>query len=153
MPSGSRITGRDRLRYVLTKLPPTVRKEIREAILAGAEEMAGTMRNLAAVHSGALRDSIKVSPADEKRALYDRLKSKRTTKDPELAAIIEADAFYAPFVEFGTAPHTNQGEFKGTLNPGTHAQPFFFPGFRARKKQVQARINRAARQGIKDGLR
>lgn len=147
------ITGRDRLRKVLKILPDTVRKQIRAAIIDGAEDMAGTMRNLAAVHSGALRDSITVTPGDQNTALYERLRSKRVEKDPELAAIIQAEAYYSAWVEFGTAPHENEGAFKGSENPGTHAQPFFYPGFRSRKKQVQARINRAARQGIKDGLK
>lgn len=149
----SRITGRDRMRKVLKAIPVEMRKRLREAILAAAEEMAGDMRSLAAVHSGHLRDSIKVTAGDEDPALYERLKSRRTEKDPELAAIIHVDAFYAPFVEFGTAPHVNAGEFPSTQNPGSRAHPFFFPAYRARKKQVINKINRAARQAIKDGLR
>jgi hypothetical protein len=31
------------------------------------------------------------------------------------------------------SPHPNDGEFKGTDHPGTRAEPFFFPGFRALK--------------------
>jgi hypothetical protein len=115
--------------------------------------MAGMMRRLAVVHSGHLRDSIEVTPADENFALYESVRSRRREKDPELAAIIHADAFYARFVEFGTAPHTNAGEFKGSLNPGTPAKAFFFPSYRARKRSVQNKINRAARKAIKDGLR
>lgn len=144
---------KDRMRKVLKILPEEVRKEIKVAVLEGAEDMADTMRSLAKVHSGHLRDSIKVTPGDEDLALYERVKARRVDRDPELAAIIHVDAFYSRLVEFGTAPHVNRGEFPGTQNPGTHAQPFFFPAYRARKKQVQARINRAARQGIKDALR
>lgn len=141
------------MRKVLKAMPVELRKRLREAIISGSEDMAETMRNLAAVHSGHLRDSIKVTPGDENPALYEKLKSRRSEKDPELAAIIHADAFYAPFVEFGTSPHVNAGEFKGSRNPGGHAQPFFFPAYRARKKQVLAKINKAARQAIKDSVK
>ncbi len=149
----ARITGRDRMRKVLKAIPIEMRKRLREAILAGAEDMANTMRTLAPVHTGKLRDEINVSAGDERPDLYDKLRGQRTERDPELAAIIHVDDWKAAWVEFGTAPHINKGEFAGTQNPGTPAQPFFFPGYRARKKQVQARINKAARQAIKDGLR
>ena len=149
----SRIEGRVQLRKVLKILPQAYRKEIKEAVRSGAESMAQTMRNLAPVHIGHLRDSIKVTPGDEDVRLYNRWKSQKVEKDPELAAIIHTEEFYAPFVEFGTSPHTNAGEFKGTENPGIKAEPYWFPGYRARRKDVQAKINRAARKAIKDGLK
>lgn len=141
------------MRKVLKAIPVELRKRLREAILAGAEDMAGTMRSLAAVHTGKLRSEIHVSAGDENPALYEKLRSKRIEKDPELAAIIHVDDWKARLVEFGTSPHVNAGEFPGTQNPGTRAQPFFWPGYRSRKKQVLNRINKAARQGIKDGLK
>lgn len=152
----ARILGRDRMRRVLKALPKTVRAQLRRAILEGAEDIASMQRSLAPVRTGALRDSIKVTPGDENLPAYASLKSKRTQKDPELAAIISAGntkVRYAHLVEFGSAPHTNEGQFAGTLNPGASPQPFFYPGFRARKKAAQNKINKAARQGIKDGLK
>lgn len=141
------------MRKVLKALPDAVRKQVRQAILGGAEEMADTMRRLAPVDKGELRDSIVVTPGDEDEALYNKVRARRVEKDPYLAAIIHSDLFYAPFEEFGTAPHINEGERPGTQNPGVKAQPFFFPGYRSRKKAVIAKINRAARQGIKNGLK
>lgn len=149
----SRIQGRVRLRKVLKILPKTERASIRAAVIAGAESIATTMRHLAPVHTANLRESIIVSPGDERPDLYNRWKSRKVEKDPGLAAIIHTEEFYAPFVEFGTGPHVNAGEFPGTENPGTPAQPFWFPGYRARRKDVQAKINRAARKGIKEGLK
>jgi HK97 gp10 family phage protein len=141
------------MRQVLKILPAPVRKQIKTAVLSSAEEMADTMKALAKVKTGELRQSIEVTSGDENVALYNRVKSSRIEKDPELAAIIHSDSPHARDVEFGTAPHVNAGEFRGTQNPGAHAQPFFFPAYRARKRQAQAKINRAARQGIKDGLK
>lgn len=152
----SRIEGKVRMRKVLKILPDSVRKQIKAAVHAGAEDMASTMRNLVPTHSRTLRESIKVTAGDADPAGYAKLKSRRREGDPELAAVITAGsrkAFYARMVEFGTPAHINQGRFKGSQNPGTRAQPFFFPSYRARRKQVQARINKAARQGIKEGLK
>lgn len=152
----AKILGRDRMRRVLKALPKTVRAQLRRAVLDAAEDMAKMQRSLAPVRTGALRDSIIVTPGDEDPPRYAALKSRRTEKDPELAAIISAGnskVRYSHLVEFGTAPHQNEGQFPGTFNPGVRPQPYFYPGFRARKKSAQNRINRAARQGIKDGLR
>lgn len=149
----SRIDNKIRMRKVLKILPAAVRKRIRAAVLDSAEDMAGMMRNLAPVKTGMLKRSITVTPGDEAPQLYNRVKSRRIEKDPELAAIIHTDDYDARWVEFGTHPHINEGEFKGTQNPGARPHPYFFPAYRAQKKQAQARINKAARQGIKDGLK
>jgi HK97 gp10 family phage protein len=152
----AKITGRDRLRFVLTKLPKEQRKQLRTAILTGADDIASMQRRLAPFRSGRLRDSIVVTPGDRDIPRYATLKSRRTVKDPELAAIISAGnskVRYAHLVEFGTAPHENEGKFSGTLNPGTPPRPFFYPGFRAQKKRVQNKINRAARKAIRDGIK
>lgn len=152
----AKITGRDRLRFVLTKLPKEQRKELRRAILDGAFKIRDTQRRLAPFRTGALRDSIVVTPGDRDIPRYASLKSKRTVKDPELAAIISAGntkVRYAHLVEFGAAPHINAGEFPGTQNPGSPPQPYFYPGFRAQKKRVQSAINHSARKAIKQGIR
>lgn len=152
----ARITGRDKMRIVLQRLPKETRLEIRNSILAGAEDTANMQRRLAPVQTGKLRRSIVVTPADQDLPRYAQLKSRRTTKDPFLAAIVSAgnsEVRYAHLVEFGTAPHQNEGEFAGTMNPGTPPRPYFYPGFRAMKKRAQNKINKAARNGIKKGIR
>ena len=50
---------------------------------------------------------------------------------------------YALGVEFGTAEHKNEGEFAGSENPGSHAEPFFYPAYRLGKKRYRARLGRA----------
>lgn len=135
-------TGRDRMRRVLLALPDAQRKAIRTAILDGAATIAATQKNLVPVRTGALRDTIKVTPGDQDLPDYATLKSKRTVKDPELCAILTAgntNVRYAHLVEFGTTH--------------AHAEPYFYPGFRAQKSAVKRKINAAARQGIKDGLK
>lgn len=48
-------------------------------------------------------------------------------------------AFYARFVEFGTAPRINGGRFAGTQHPGTAPQPFMRPAW---DSEQQATLNR-----------
>lgn len=61
-------------------------------------------------------------------------------------------AFYARWVEFGTAAHENGGRFQGTDHPGTVAQPFFFPAYRAHKKTVIAGMRKAIRSAVKQAV-
>lgn len=56
----------------------------------------------------------------------------------------------ARWIEFGTRPFTNAGTFAGTENPGTRAQPYFFPSYRALKKQAKSRVNRAITKAVKE---
>ena len=46
-----------------------------------------------------------------------------------------------------------KGKIEVIHHPGAAPHPFFFPAYRAKKKQALAKINKAARQGIKDGLK
>ena len=152
----AKIKGRDRLRFVLTKMPKEVRRSLRAAILSAADDVANMQRRLVPVETGKLRDSIKVTPGDQDLPRYAQLRSKRQFPDPYLAAIItvgNSEVRYPHLVEFGTAPHINEGRFPGTLNPGTPPRPFFYPGYRASKKRAQAKINSAARKGIRNGFK
>lgn len=152
----AKVKGRDRLRYVLTKLPKETRLALRAAILSAADDVANMQKRLVPVKTGKLRDSIKVTPGDQDAPRYSQLRSKRQFPDPYLAAIISVgntDVRYGHLVEFGTAPHVNEGRFPGTINPGTPPRPYFYPGYRASKKRAQNKINRAARQGIRNGIK
>lgn len=149
----AKINGRDRMRKVLKALPVEIRKQLRAETFAAAQDMANMMRRLVPVDHGDLQKSIKVDHGDVVPELYNKSRARRVEKDPELAAVIHVDEFYAAFREFGTSPHINQGKFAGTENPGTPAQPYFWPSYRSQKKQAIARINKAARRGIKQGLR
>lgn len=59
------------------------------------------------------------------------------------------DAYYARMIEFGTAPHLNGGRFAGSKHPGTAAQPFFFPAFRANRRRAKSRVSRAINKAAK----
>lgn len=133
------VTGLDRLRQRMRAMSRETRAEIRAALHKGAEDVAGMARRLAPKKSGALAASIKVTAGSKSKRLA-------SSGDQDLSVRVTAgdkEAYYAAWVEFGTAPHANGGKFAGTQHPGTAAQPFFFPAYRASRKRVKSRISRA----------
>lgn len=60
-----------------------------------------------------------------------------------------SEAFYARWIEFGTQARINGGQFAGTAHPGTSAQPFFFPAYRALRKPAKAAVRRAVNRSAK----
>jgi HK97 gp10 family phage protein len=145
-----KIQNLDRLKKKLAELPKVARQEMRKALDQSAAEIVDLQRRFAPVQSGDLRDSI-----DYTFGAFEAENSNVRgvsgggggVGDPDLTVTIhagDAKAYYAAFVEFGTAPHVSGGKFAGSENPGTTAQPFFYPGFRLGKKKTKSRIARAA---------
>lgn len=124
------IEGIDELLRNLRKLGDDISRELEEAVQAGA---AVTMRKIAGNVGGSIRDSL----------------TTETTLSKPKQVVIDVgpnkDAWYARFVEYGTAAHhvgVKDGEalkiygseiaYRYTVNPsGAPASPFMRPGFDA----------------------
>ena len=140
----------------LDAIPPKVREAVVAAQGQNADEMVALARSLAPKKTGALAASI----------------TKESSKNQLGVSVVAGGgkAFYARFVEFGTRGSVD-GEEQGfteklTLtrgaegqkrrrksrrtHPGTKAQPFFFPAYRALKKRMKGRASRAASKAIKE---
>lgn len=142
----------------LTKMHPTVKAFVKQALAEGADETVATMKSLAPEDTGKLRESIQASFEDGSVPAYAAfVGSKRERKrqrvgkaDPELTVLLTAGnsaVRYAHLVEFGTAPHINGGLYAGSKHPGSKAQPFFFPGYRANRRQIKAKMRKALKRG------
>lgn len=59
----------------------------------------------------------------------------------------------ATWMEFGTSPHINAGEYAGTVNPGVTPRPYFFPAYRANKAKARRMLNAAIRKAVRDVAR
>lgn len=68
------------------------------------------------------------------------------------------EAFYARWVEFGTAPHNlskgadvsrSKRQSRGVQHPGSVAKPFFWPSYRLLKKKMRSTIKRKLAAAIK----
>jgi HK97 gp10 family phage protein len=140
-------------------LPAEVRSAIKQALAEGADEITDLQKRLAPVSAtgshgnppGALRDSIKQTWGGE-RERFSSLSGVAGAGDPDLTVRISAGnsaVRYAHLVEFGTRPHPQGGMFKGTDHPGTAAQPFFYPAYRALRRRVKSRISRATNKAAK----
>ena len=147
----------ERLKKRLAAIPKRARVEIRKALEKGAQEIATMARVMAPQDSGDLRNSIGYTFGEfiPENSNVRGVQGGAGLGDPDLSVTVhagDAKAFYAAFIEFGTAPHPQGGQFAGTQHPGTAAQPFFFPAVRLLKKRVRGRINRAVKKAARDAV-
>lgn len=142
--------GLAKLNRKLRAIPKAAKDEARKAVVLGANEIAGLQRRLAPVDDGELRDSIVVTPPGATTPPYSQPGGSQTA-GPEQAIITAGNSGvrYPHLVEFGTAPHMQGGMFKGAQHPGTAAQPFFWPGYRAMRKRARSRITRTINKAIR----
>ncbi len=153
------LKGRQALLDKMARMGKAPRAAIKEAIRKSADEINALQRRLAPVVSGDLQLSIRYTFGTYKpdNANVRGVTASGGVGDPDLTVHFHAgdkDAFYAAWIEFGTAgPWQIKGKFMGSTHPGFAAQPFFYPGFRALKKRAMRRINTAARKAIKDAIR
>ncbi len=149
MPSS--VEGLDRLNRKLAALPVVVKKRIREAMEQGAAEIVAMAKSFCPADSGALRDSIDWTWGKAPKGAMTI--ATVTSTGNELTITVYAgdgEAYYARFVEFGTAAHTAGGKFEGATIPAVAAQPFFYVSYRANRKKVKSRITRAINKAAKE---
>lgn len=142
------IKGLKELQRKLDRLPVVAKSRIREAMEKGANEIVSMMRSLVPTASGDLRDSIAWTYGRAPKGALTLVKVQSVGGD--LTITIYAAAYYARFVEFGTASHTAGGKFAGAIIPAIAAHPFFFVSYRANRKRVKGRITRAINKAAKE---
>ena len=148
----TRVQNRQRLLKKLAAMPPKVRSAAKQALAESADEIQDMQRRLAPKRTGRLARSIVQTWGGGKERYSSLSGSAMSDGDPDLTVVISASnsaTRYAHLVEFGTAPHENGGSTQGSMNPGTRAQPFFFPAYRALRKRAKSRVNRAMTKAIK----
>lgn len=151
------LTGRDKTLAKLKAMPLAARAAIRTALKTGSDQIVGMQKRLVPIDSGDLRDSIRAEWGDVALASSANLASAGggTTLikgDPDLTVTIVAGndtAYYARFVEFGTAPHEQGGWAEGTQHPGTRPRPFFYGPWRASRKRLKGNVSRAINKAAK----
>jgi hypothetical protein len=150
--ANNRFRGKKQSLFALKRLKPEIRLEIEKATEANAKEFAALARKWAPAREGGnqdLKKSTKAVPMRDGAAIRWR--------------VVSGDevAFYARMVEFGTAPGkrgdrtTNaSGRRRKVLrtHPGTAAQPYFFPAYRALRSRLKRRLSRGLSRGKKRAL-
>ncbi|MQU69101.1 HK97 gp10 family phage protein [Sinorhizobium meliloti] len=152
----AKVIGLDRLNRKFALLPMAARRRIREAMEQAANEIVAMMKSLVPSDSGALKNSIDwtwgSAPKGALTIATIRGQGMRNTGSENTITIYagNADAYYARFVEFGTAAHTAGGMFAGATIPTIAASPFFFVSLRANRKRVKGRITQAANKAARE---
>lgn len=130
--------GLDRMNRRFAAVLTNVREVVQPALVKGADEIAATQRQLAPEDTGALKDSITVTPPGGTTPAYSQPGGSRTAKDGEaLVTVGNADVRYPHLVEYGTSD--------------APAQPFFWPGFRLTRTRAQNRIKRSISKAVRTG--
>ena len=125
------VTGLRELQSFLDTLSPKIEKNIlRGALRSGAKVIESEAKANVPVKDGVLRDSIRVTGRLKGHTVTASIKAGGKTKS--------GDAFYARFVEYGTAAHVINGRNRGWLSwgglfaksvdhPGAVPHPFLRP--------------------------
>ncbi|MCR5856574.1 HK97 gp10 family phage protein [Mesorhizobium sp. J428] len=135
--------GIGRLTKRLNNLPNVVKAAVRPTLLKQANEMASTMRQLVAVDSGDLRDSIEITGPDQSTPPYSQPGGSMVV--PALSAAVTAgneDVRYAHLVEYGH-------KASGFSSHDVPAQPFFWPAVRLHNKKARKAIKAAVGRAVR----
>jgi HK97 gp10 family phage protein len=135
----TKVQGVDQLKRKLRAMPDAARREISRAMEQSAQEIVDLARSLVPVDQGDLRDSIGWSwhglPQGSVELGSVRAQGRGAGN---LAIVIYAGneaVFWARWQEFGTRNHP--------------ASPYFFVSYRAMRKRVRGRVQRAIRNAAK----
>jgi HK97 gp10 family phage protein len=140
--------GLPQLKAKLIRLKEQTAERIRPAMEKAAQDVVDMMKRQVPVEHGDLRDSIGWTWGSAPKG------SIKVASASGITIFAGNDkAFYARFIEFGTAPHIQGGQFAGTEHPGTPAQPFFFPSWRASKKAILAALRKAIGEAVRSLVR
>jgi len=151
------VTGVAALHRKLQSIPPKLTEALHDELEKFAIEVVATMKLLVPVDNGDLFDSIGYTFGDVPKGGI-KIGTVGNKKSTGIFVTIYVTKFYAPFVEFGTQPHSvarnasvarGKRQDEGALHPGAKAQPFFYPGYRANKSKLKPRLARRLAREIK----
>lgn len=128
----------ERLLRRLDAIPKEVQEAVRPALEKSGQELVDRMKLLAPEDTGALRDSITMTPPGQSTPPYSQPGGSRVAKPNEvLVTVGNSDVRYPHLVEYGTAQ--------------APAQPYFWPAFRLTRRRIERRLKRAISKAVKDG--
>ena len=128
--------GISRVKKRLAAIPKEVKEAVQPSLMRQANQMANTMRRFAPVDTGALRESITVTPGGQSTPPYSQPGGSMTVPENAVAITVgNSDVRYGHLVEYGTSK--------------TKAQPFFWPAARLHNKKAKTAIKSAIRRAVK----
>lgn len=127
-----------RLARRLAAIPDAVKQSVTPALLKSGEELRDRMRALAPEDTGALKQSIEVTPPGHATPPYSQPGGSTVAGEHQvLLTAGNEDVRYPHLVEYGTAE--------------AGAQPYFWPAYRLTRKRIAGRVKRAISKAVKEG--
>lgn len=127
----------DRLNRRMRAIPVAVKEAVAPSLIQSGNELAERMKVLAPKDTGALADSIAVTPPGGTTPAYSQPGGSRTAGENQvLVTAGDHEVRYPHLVEYGTAD--------------APAQPYFWPAFRLSRKRIVNRTKRAIRKAVRD---
>lgn len=146
------LKGLPQLKAKLIKLKEQTAEQMKPAMAQAAQSVVDMMQRQVPVDKGDLRDSIGWTFGDKPK--YAQAISRQTSGGLTITIFAgNTKVRYAHLVEFGTAPHAQGGMFEGTEHPGTNAQPFFWPSWRAKKRDVRRILRAAIKEAVRNAVK
>lgn len=147
------VRGSKQLQNKLKALRHKTQGKVRGGLAEAANEMVAMMKRQVPDGPGTgefdLKGTIKWHFGAEEGGGSDA----KTGRSASTTAVITAGDDKNPearWVEFGTAPHINQGSRPGTQNPGTAKRPYFFSSYRALKKRAKQLVRKSIKEAVKE---
>lgn len=126
----------EKLRKRLEMIPKAVLEAVKPTLETSGTELVAAMKSMAPVESGALRDSITVTPGGQTTPASAVGGSKTVPENRIAVTAGNKHVPYAGMVEFGTSH--------------AHAQPFFLPAYRSLRGKVIENLKRAVFDAVHD---
>lgn len=125
-----------RLQKRLKAIPRAVKQAVVPALMTSGNELADRMMALAPEDTGALADSITVTPPGGTTPPYSQPGGSQTAGETQvLVTAGNSEVRYPHLVEYGTEEAA--------------AQPYFWPAYRLTKKRITNRVKRAVRKAVR----
>ena len=140
----AKVEGRDKVMARLRKLVPNAERELAEAQLDSAKQLATAIAARAPVRTGRYRASISGGRLAGHKGKDVRLGLLGETKDPNATGIFAH--FIWRFLEYGT----KGGGFGGK---GISRQPHIFPTYRAMRKKIRRNMANAVNRAVRRSRR
>lgn len=152
------VRGKEAFRRKFARLKSDLVKELSEAMEKSAVELVREMKAIAP--NAEIRNSIKWTWGDAPKGSTVLATSSGGRGYETLRITVYTDrdiAWFAHLFEFGTRQRFRKkvgGKYasanpKSTSTGTLTAQPFFFPSYRANRRRIKGRINRALRKVVK----
>lgn len=120
----------------LLAIPKEVRESLIKSNMEAAEETASLMRRFVPEDTGALRDSIAVTPGGGTTPAYSQGGAHVVPDNQVVITTGNSAVRYGHLVEWGTSD--------------TDAQPFFYPVIRSVMKKMIRKLRASARKAVKE---